>query len=422
MSTTARPRRTPWGVVDQFVSAATNSVAVLVAAHRLDPTEFGRLAVCIVGAMILITASRAFTSSPFVLDHAAEEAGARRESLSAAIAGGVRVGSGVAVAFVIAAILVGTLGDAGSWTDLLVVLALGAVPVVVQDLSRHAFFVVGPAWGAAVSDAVWLVVFLVPALVFSSTFDTAAALLGLWLLGAAVGGCAAWVVLRRSAVAMTQRWRTPWIRPHLRLSLNVLADLGLVTIYGYSIPLIVAVTADVEDAGLYRLAQTVIGPVMILVSSMTLELLPRLVQAAHRGEPVVRPAARAGMTISALAVVTGVVVAVIPDAWMTTLIGPRWTDAATVTVVLAASASITALGASALLVLRASGGQPLLTRTRAILFPLNLALVLVGAVTGGATGAAVGLLISNLVGLAPWWWLALRHVRSSTAVGVVTTP
>ena len=400
-----RPRRAlPWGIIDQILSSATNSAVIVVASHRLSSRGLGLVGIAITIALIAISASRAWTSSPLVLDHAAEDSLTRTRSLGASLLGSLRLS--------IAASLV-TLGVAFVVSDdmrpLMIWLAIGMTALVIQDLTRYAFFVTGPSWGASASDLTWLLTFLGPAILMPDRFDQPAEILGLWLIGAINGLALSLAVIASTAPkAMRVDRRDRWLGLHSRLSLNVLGDTALVSLYGFSIPLILVVAAEVSDAGSYRLAQTIVGPLLVLISGMNLELLPRLVRRSRAGERIAATAFRFGATIAAICLAGMLVLLVVPDSLMTTLIGVNWTDAAGVTVVLAASAIFTGLVGSALIVIRAHGDQASVTGLRAMLFPLQLALVVVGAVIGGAMGASVGLLLGNVVSVWPWWRLARR--------------
>ncbi len=401
------PLRRLAGVIDQTVSATSNSAVVIVASHRLAAEQVGTIAVGISIALILIAVSRAFTSSPLVLEYAAESEVERRRAAAEAARSGWLASSVVSVALLGVGLAVG-----GPIGGVVAVVGAGAVVLVVQDLLRYVAFVLDRSWLALVSDGVWLAVFVLVVLVVPASTDSPTWLMAAWVAGAAVGLVVAVVLLR---LPLHRGARGGWLRRHRALSVNLIGDIGLVAAYGFAIPLILAAVSTLDQAGRYRLAQTAVGPVLVLIASFGLDLQPSLVRLAKEGRPVLWPAVRRSLLVVVAAFSSAAFFVLVPERWLEPVLGAQWGRSVWTAAVLALSAAATAIVSSALLALRALGPR---RRSCACVPPSSRppAAIVLGAAVGGALGASVALAIANLVTIVPWMVVArraeVRFVRS----------
>ena len=167
----------PWGVIDQVLSAGTNAVVVIVGARILSPGDLGIFSTAISVALIVIVVGRSWTSQPLMIRYSGAHADDRATQSALAIAGLVRVViPSAAVGCAIALLF-------GANLQVVVALSVGLAALLIQDLLRYVFFVVGPPRGAAVSDGVWLMV-IVALLVIPLPFNDPADLVVLWCFGA----------------------------------------------------------------------------------------------------------------------------------------------------------------------------------------------------------------------------------------------
>jgi O-antigen/teichoic acid export membrane protein len=209
--------------------------------------------------------------------------------------------------------------------------------------------------------------------------------------------------------------RATWFRAHATLGWGLLADTSLVTLYGFTIPFMLAAVATVDDAGSFRLAQTLTGPATLVTVGAATQLLPHLVR-TRRAEGAVLPVAQRAVAVyAAISAAYTAAVVVLPRSWGERIVGGAWGDARVTAIALAAAAVAGAIVMPALLLLRSASATTLLARTRLWLFPLQLAAVVVGAVWDGAEGAALGLAVGNWCSAPVWWWVALRHHRQTVS-------
>ncbi|MEQ1700441.1 MAG: hypothetical protein ABMA25_10035, partial [Ilumatobacteraceae bacterium] len=285
-------RALPWGVIDQFCSAGSNALIVVLAARRLDAGEMGRFSLAIAAALILLGIARAWLGQPLIIAHGAADHEQQQHG-AAALAAGVRAAAAAAViGLAVAAFADDARGVAA-------ILALGIVPLVLQDTIRSVYFLQGRPWGAAACDALWLVWVIAAAVAGAAGADritgSAAACMATWVVGALVGALGALAHLGMFT-AVARHLRAAWFRPHASLGWGLLADTSLVTLYGFAIPFVLAAVADVDDAGSFRLAQTLTGPATLVTVGAATQLLPQLVRARAAGAPVRRTAVRATAT------------------------------------------------------------------------------------------------------------------------------
>lgn len=393
----------PWGAIDQILSAGTNSLVVIAGARALEAEEFGRFSVAMSVSMIAIILARPWTSLPLTIRYSSEAFDHRLEQSARSVVGAVRLGAAAAVVCWIVAT------GAGLGQNVAAVMGAGLIVLVVQDLLRYTCFVVGPAWGAALSDGVWFAVVAV-GLFRPQSLEGAAGLLVLWTVGALLAGVVSMFQMRLWSPSLRViRSRARWLRQHLGDSSSLMADAILVTAYGYSIPLLLAAITNVDQAGEYRLAQTIAGPALIIIVGSSSQLLPRLVRASGDRSVLFSAARRAALRYGAIAASYTLIIVLLPEAIGVWVFGDAWTASHATAALLGLSSVATGLTVGALLTLRSVGAVRRQAAVRLGLFPVQLAFVLAGTWRDGAFGAAAGLLVGNCLAL-PVWWLTAESV------------
>jgi O-antigen/teichoic acid export membrane protein len=396
-------RRLPWTVVSHALSAATNSAAVVLAAHRLGDRDLGSVALVFTGAVLVQAATRCLTGQPLLIDTA------RHDQFRAATT--ITFGLALAIAAVVAA-------TAPWWPSptLALVIAAGTFGLLLQDLFRYVAFATDTTWIAAASDLAWLIALVVPAVLAPHRIDTTGSIVTTWLIGAVVGAAVAAALLRAhhwwTAAAMDAR---NFLHRHHQRALGLLGDMAVVTLYGNATPFVVAALATVTQAGRYRVGLTAVGPVSVVVTGMAVQALADMSRRRAAGHTLTGPRRQLTIRLVALSGIYLVVVALVPRALGEAAFGDAWSPSRHVALLLAASAVGTALVTPAIVSIRAHDATGRALRLRLLLLPLQAGAVAIGALLGGAAGAAVGLLAGNLVSALPWWRTAARIGRMPDA-------
>lgn len=393
-------RSAMWGISDQFLYAVSNSALTFVAANILVPNEFGTFALLYTAVVILIGVARALTTEPFTVltgDLPLEE---RLPSVRSCL--GLCLTLGAASALVL--VVVGAV--AGSATTIM--FGFVTLPVMAQDSVRYTLVSLGRPRAAFVNDLIWLLVqasATVAALLVG--VRSAASLAGWWGLGAAAAVAVGIVQLGvtpalREALAWWRRTRTQSIY----FALEFLALAGS----GYSIVYFVALTSSLADAGAYRGAQAIFGPLTSLTAGLRMVALPAVVRMRPRGRAAILRAV-AGVAVSMLAIgMVATALLFVLRGWIgPLLLGATAATAITLIIPMGIGRALSSAGAGPLLGMRAMGAAKRSLGTRVALSLLTVGAAVTGSVVAGAAGAAWGFAGASAVGLIVWSWIVARQ-------------
>jgi len=400
--------RTIWGLLDQGLSSLVNFIVGFLVARSVSEIAFGAFSIAFAAYIVMLVASRALASEPFLIRHTHQPlrhwrvavAGATGVALLlAAVAG--------AVFLVLGLVLGGLVGQA------LIPLAVVLSGMLLQDTLRFAFIARGRPVAAFLCDLAWILL-LVPGLLSLHLLGdtTAGGAILVWgfsaLLVATVG-------LAMSGIRPSVRAATGWWRRHRDIGPRYVAE-GLMSLAAsQTTVVVVGAIVGLAAAGGLRGAQLLVGPMQVLLIGLTIVAIPE-------GVDIFRSRGGRGLTIASIGVtfgLTGTAVAyalavtLIPDELGVFLLGQTWEYARPVLslVALAYAAVTIALGAG--MGLRVLADARRSVRARAVDAVAQTVGGIGGAVMGGAPGAAAGLLVGALVGSSASWWQFLRAIRSA---------
>ena len=397
----------PWGPFDQLLSALTNALVVVIAARSLDADQVGLLAVVLSLAMLTVSFGRALVCQPMgIIDaHGSPRDRQLLSYLSLVNSLAIGVGAGT-ILIAIGAIIGGELGH------LIVILGAGSPILLIQDCLRYAFFTHGPAWGALISDTVWLLALAGGMGVLGATSDSQL-LLG-WICGASAG-----FILTLPLIGRAPYWGEfsgrfgLWLSSRISLIPGLTLDALMIRSLGYAVPIVVAAMAGLEGAGDYKVAQTVVGPILVVIVGSGAQYLPDLSRRLASNSNVGRFLVRYAVALFAVGLGGTLAIALAPAQLMQSLFDELWDGARPIAIFLGLSAALTGLAHGPLLYLRAAQKVDRIASRRALLFPLQLTAVLVGSATFGGVGAAVGLACGNAVATLVWWSASDLGVREA---------
>lgn len=398
--TTARAKCERWtsrglALIDQGLSSLSNVAAVFLVARALDATDFGRFSLAYAVLILVLGLSRSYLGTRLSL--AATVASAR--TFTAAVLGGLIVSSPVIALIVLA---VGTVITGGASTNIVLVVAIAAPVVCLQDAVRFGAVACGRPGVAAISDSVW-----------------AAVVVGVLLSGEPLNGQVALVLWLGAAVAALVVGLTALqIMPKLRRGLQTLRQrhgigesMAFGTAVGQATALAVSTVAAAvlgpAAAGALRGASTMMGPLNVIHAYVHLALTPALVRRERSRD--VGYCVRAGGAIACVAALYAMAVLLIPDTVGELLLGQTWAGARTVLPFTSVEYLALGLATAAMLGLKVRGEAAVIVRQKAI---VGLTTVVFGCgfalLFGDVRMVALGLAMAGVLSAALGWYHLVR--------------
>ncbi|MBV8528831.1 MAG: hypothetical protein JOZ75_10980 [Candidatus Dormibacteraeota bacterium] len=395
-----------WGAGDQALSSVTNFAILVVVARSAGPVDLGVFAIFTAGYSTVTYVNESLVSEPFIVRHTAIAREAWRARVREATAASVALGALCSLALLISAFIAG-----GTLGGLLLLGAVCAPALLVQDTIRFAFFAAGRQRTAFCNDLLWGVLQLAGYLIVHATHThSLVAVVATWAGAGAVAGCAGlW-----QARALPQMSRTvAWLRAHHDLWRFILLErlsgqgamyLSLVGIGAF---------AGLSAVAAVRAAQSLFGPLYITLNAVRIVMLPSLV--ATSGD---RRRRRVHMTVLftvLIAAACGAVITFLPGPVGRALFGATWPLVAPLLLFVSLS-RITGSAAEAWRLGLLSGAS--VRRSLAARVALATALIIgtaAGAALAGARGAVVAEAIVFPLGAALFFRQFLVSTRSTSA-------
>jgi O-antigen/teichoic acid export membrane protein len=400
-------RRAGWNVVDQALSALSNTVLSVIVARSVDASGFGAFAVAFLVFGIALALTKSLVGSPLQIRFSTHTG----ESFRAAVARSTGLAALLGIVFGIGCIVAGLLlgGVTGQALTALAVILPG---LLLQDTCRMAFFAKGEARSAALIDAVWAVVQVaVLALLIWTGHSSVSLFILAWGAAAALSAALGLRLLRalpRLGQAMG------WLREQRDLTRYLFAEYFLGLGASQIAILLVGVIAAASAVGSLRAAQVLLGPLAIVGVAAFQFAVPEI---ARRSEMSSRRRWQAGMGLSGILGLTTIVyvaiLLLIPPALGVQLFGDSWEGAAAVLLPMGLSSLASSLANGPAGVLYGMGQAKRTFRINLAKAPVLLCFVLIGAWLWGAVGAAWGLAVTEALVL-PLWLATFRKTLAAT--------
>jgi O-antigen/teichoic acid export membrane protein len=391
-------RRLSWGVADQAVSSITNFAVSIYVARSLGAEQFGAFSLAYVTYPFVLNASRGLATDPLMVRFTAVDH--RTWKRAVAQSGGLAAVVGIVSGLFVLAVAMLLDGYAR-----MAFLALGlSLPgLMLQDSWRFAFFSLGRGGHAFLNDTIWAVT-LIPGLILVQRSGHANVFwfMLVWGMSATIG---ALVGPLQARVLPTLLGARDWLVKHRDLGIRFMAEgtaySAAQQLRSYAVGGILGLAA----VGYVQAANTLMGPVMILLLGMGLVTTPEAARIVHRSPHRLIPfcfLVSAGLAVGGLA--WGVVLEIVlPRGAGQWLLGDIWRP----TYPLALPQTLFVLGncflTGAQAGLHALGAAKRSLRAMVIQSGFYLVLGILGAYLDGATGAVLGTAISSWIGAAVWW-------------------
>jgi O-antigen/teichoic acid export membrane protein len=399
-------RNGSWNLVDQALSALSNTVLTVMVARSVSAEDFGAFAIAFVVFGIFIAVTKSVVGQPLQMRFSGADSAELKAAIGRALGAALLIG--LLAACAIAA--VSPLTHQGVQRAL-VALAVVLPALLVQDSCRMALFALARPRGAALIDAFWTAIMIaLLMLLVALGRDDVRWLTIAWGIGAAVS---ATVGLALIHVRPAPRMATSWLREQWDLSRYLFAGyfLGLGAVHlGI---LLVGIIATSDAVGALRAAQVLLGPLGILGAAAFQFAMPEI---ARRREIDGRTLSLWGLGVSgALGSVTVayvVALLLVPDHWGTALFGATWAGAAAVLAAMGISSLFSSLASGPACVLYGISQARSTFRIYLAKGPIILTAVVLGTWTTGAVGAAWALALTEAAVLPAWIITMERAVRS----------
>lgn len=402
--------RAGWTLVSQVASSTTSAALAILLARSVDAEAFGAFGIAFAVFALVVGMTRAVVTTPLLVHHSAASAEAQAGPVRSCAGASLAVGLGAGALCLIAASIASD--------DLRVALALVglALPgVLVQDAWRQALFTAARPRDAAVNDVVWAVVQLALAAVVlaTGTAGTATLMAG-WGAGALAG---ALLGVRQLGGWPLLRGALPWARRASHTGLRLGGEYALVMGAHTLVTLALGAVAGLAATGAVRAAQTLLGPLQVVVSATASFVVPALARrrATCGAAGLTERAVTTSLATGGLAVAFVGALLLLPDPWGEALLGDSWSGAASVLLPLGVLAVAVGASQGAVLSLKALARADLLLRAATVFAPLVLLGGVSGALVAGAVGVAWATAGAQVLHTALVWVVAARAMRRSAA-------
>jgi O-antigen/teichoic acid export membrane protein len=395
--------RAGWSFADQALSSLSNAALSLLMAKFTGVVGYGAFAVAFTIFVFLQGLSRGLVNNPYLIrfSHVPEA-----EATEAA-----RAGTGLAVLFgLVSAVVVvpAALVLGGVAAPAIVMMAVLLPGLLVQDVWRSVFIARQRPRSAAADSAIWTVLqFGGLAAALASGVRDPAVLVAVWAVtGWIAGGVAVWW----GGTAPAPGAGASFARHSRDLSWYLMAE-WLTVLGAAQIALLsVATIGTVADVGSLRAAQTLLGPLTILVVATFGFVVPELVRRPHLTRAQLRGIA-AGVSglLSVLTLACGAVLLALPEQVGRALLGDVWPGARATLLAMTLWMVGAALGVGPVTVVRARGKPRASFTVNVMIGVLLLICTPIGFLLAGAPGAAAGFAVANLVPV-PLFWTQMEAV------------
>lgn len=399
-----------WSFGGQFLSSAGNFLVSAVVLSVASQAEYAAFSICFTSYLAALLVVRALVAIPVTLLYSGErglECGVELHENAALTFGvGVACAAGAVLA-------VGSTLLQGNRNQFFIL--AGALPFLLyQDGARYVAFARGRPSVAAQSDGLWLGLQAVCFLgAFAVGRPSPASLFAAWATSGAIAGATIGLRLR---LALRLAGARAWVRANWQLCRRLLLETVITSGGVYAMMYGLVIVADSGQLGRLRAAQTLLGPVSVLLLGGAALGVPESVRAREDTPRMRRFALRLSLFLAAFTVACGVFVYLTLPVFGPRLFPSAWSAARPLIPLLVVFNA--ALGASTgpISGIRALGGTGWIVRGRSASSLLLLLVGLPAAAFAGAGGAVAGMALGeSFLTVAAW-----RHFdRLSTSAGSV---
>ena len=388
----ARHLRLGIGTLDQLTSSLSNVAVVFAMARVSDVSTFGSISLVLAAMSMTLAISRGMLGTIVSLfSHNPEEL--QREAsfaITVALCGGIVAGC------VMVALAANTLVGATT-----AVLALSLPFVLAQDVGRFFAMAKGRPGVALTSDVIWTIGgLLMLAWTWVSPDVTLQQIAAVWSVMGVIAFASLIPPLRlRPGVRGLRGWliSTKWERIRFGGEAAIGAGTSFLVLTGSALVLSTTAAAALRGAG------SIMGPLSLLMSAITLAVIPELRRSGPDVSAIVAWShlRKVSLLLSTLALVVGVAAWVLPASLGALLLGDSWSVARGIVPIAAVEYAALSWLSGCAAGLRAQGRSRSLLELRLVFSLLTLGLAGLGAwVVDAVWGVSAGLALAAIIGAA----------------------
>lgn len=371
-------RRALWSFAGQGISSASNFVLSATVLSVASAGEFATFSICVTSYAFVLQLTRASVAVPATLVQTGVPERDDQQQQAA-------VGVAVATAAVVAAVILGVAPFVRVGGAQLVALGVLLPLLLFQDSLRYVCYARGHPSLAAWSDGLWLLIQVVgSAVLLALGSRSAAALIAIWGAGGALSGL---LLAARMSLVPRVRAGGDWLRANRALCRRLVTEFLVGSSSHYAVYYGLAIVAGAGELGRVKAAQTLLGPVIVLVLGGYALGVPESVRAAADRPRLRRLVSRLAAFLVATAVVCGVAAYALVPVFGPSLFPNAWESARPLLPALTVFAAAAGVSAAVTSALRALDDNAWLlavrTRTCLVLIPTGL----LGSALFGAQGA-----------------------------------
>lgn len=390
-------RRAAWSFSAQAISSTSNFILTISVLAVSSRREFAVFSLCITTYLLVSQLARSAASFPLMIlysEHREPDSGQQ-----------AAVGVGVLIGIVAAAILLAVSAAVGAGAEQYLILGLAMPLLLFQDSARYLSFARADPQVAAISDGLWLVLQVAGSLAaWSLGAANAAVLLAVW---AAAGAAAGLFAALRLKVAPVFAGSVRWLGEHRQLWGKLVVEFVLNSGSFYLLLYGLAFLAGVDELADLRAAQTLIGPVIVVLLAGQALGIPESVRMRRDFRKLKRLCLFFSVSLAGAAVVWGFTVFVALPYIGPTVFPASWETARPLIPSLTVFAAAVGISTGAGSGLRALGENDWIMRARAVTGAIALLVGLPLAPSIGAYAVLIALAgTESLFAAASWVRLA----------------
>lgn len=386
-----------WSFGGQFLSSSGNFLVTAVVLTVASQAEYAVFSICFTTYLLAVLLFRALVAIPVTLLYSGRrelKSGVEAEE-NTALTLGVIIAAALAPMLAISALLLDTN------RDLFYILAVALPFLLYQDGARYIAYARGCPATAAKSDGLWLGLQVAG---FAAAFlvgrASPASLFASWAISGAVAGV---MIGLRLHLPLRVAGARAWLATHWQLCRKLLIECVVTSGGVYAMLYGLVIVADAGQLGRLRAAQTLLGPVSVLLLGGAALGVPESVRAREDSPRLRRFAVRLSVFLAGFTVVCGLCVYLTLPAFGPHLFPSAWSPARPLIPLLVVFNA--ALGASTgpISGIRALGDTRWIVRGRTVSTVMLLLVGLPTAAFVGAGGAVLGLaLAESALAVAAW--------------------
>jgi O-antigen/teichoic acid export membrane protein len=376
-------RRAAWSFSAQAISSISNfilTISVLAVASRRD---FAIFSLCITTFLLVSQLARSASALPLMILYSDREGG--HEPVDEHRAVGVAVLVGLAAALALFGL---ALFNPQAREQFLILGA--AVPLLLfQESARHLSFARSTPHIATLSDGLWLTLQVAGSVAaWGLGSATVPVLLAVWAASGAVAGLFAGI---RLGLAPGISGSVRWLREHRGLWGKLVVEFAVNSGSFYLLLYGLALLAGIDQLGQLRAAQTLIGPVIVILLAGNALGIPESVRVRRDGRRLRRLCGILSAGLAAAAAAWGVLIYLLLSTLGPALFPNSWETARPLIPMLSVYAAAVGVSTGGGSGLRALGENAWITRNRALSGGLALLAGLPLSQTIGADGVLIAL-------------------------------